>query len=141
MYGNAGVLCCHFHSLTLCPLATCNRLNAARLQWNITPSTILGCMNTVHTLGFHSFMDDYVLLSSPSKQFRSSRQPWLTCHSGTVAGIWVCTGGKQDAEGERELRREETKWQEACSASMNSDWRADGPIGVEVVLLSVHSEY
>ena len=36
---------------------------------------------------------------------------------------------------------EETKWQEACSASMNSDWRADGPTGEVVVSLSVRLEY
>lgn len=33
------------------------------------------------------------------------------------------------------------KWQEACSASMNSDWRADGPTGEVVVSLSMRLEY
>lgn len=40
-----------------------------------------------------------------------------------------------------ETGREETKWHEACSASMSSDWRADGPKGEVVDSLSVRSEY
>lgn len=36
---------------------------------------------------------------------------------------------------------EETKWQEACSASTSSDWRADGPTGEVVFSLRVRSEY
>lgn len=36
---------------------------------------------------------------------------------------------------------EKTKWQEACSASMKSNWRADGPKGEVVVSLSVRLEY
>lgn len=86
-------------------------------------------------------MDDQKLLSSPSKHFRPSKQPQLTCHDKIVAGICVCTEAErlQREEGSREGG--ETKWQEACSASMKSDWRTDGPTGEEVVLLSVRLEY
>lgn len=49
-------------------------------------------------------MDDQKLLSSPSKHFRPSKQPQLTCHDKIVAGICVCTEAErlQREEGSRE---------------------------------------
>lgn len=65
-------------------------------------------------------------------------------HAKIPAGTCVCTESKKKKiakDGGEQRDSEETKWHEACSASVKSDWRADGPTGEDVVLLSVRLEY
>lgn len=123
MYDNAGVLCFHFHiSLLLCPLARCNHLNTARLK---------SCL--------YGWPEASVIPVKTFSTFKAAAADMSRQNSGrdlcSYRGRKVAKGGGEQRGGG------ETKWQEACSASMKSDWRTDGPTGEEVVLLSVRLEY
>lgn len=134
MYDNVGRLCFHFHISLLCPLARCNRLNTARSQCFTTQKQCVPLVfisSWMTTSCCHPPQNIFSLQSSHSWHVMSKQwQEYVFVHRQMVC---------KRQKGSRE--REETKWQDACSASMKSEWWVEGPMGEEAVLLSVRLEY
>lgn len=127
MYDNAGPPCFHFHispppPRPLCPLARCNRLKR----------------KAPHSYGCHfppRMTRSFPLIFPVKTSFQPSQQPW-PWQEEWRGFVFVQRLQEKRREGGRRLNGKKP-----CSASVNGDWRADGPTGEGLVSLSVRLEY